>query len=282
MFARAAAALVPGASALPFVAGGGTTLPKLALTMDDVAIDLDRLAAYSRVCGFDLRAELPATYPHMLAFPLHLALMTDGKFPFGAVGLVHISNMIRQHRPILTSERLSLRVWAQDLRDHPKGLQFSVISQARAGDELVWEEVSTNVRRGGDPDAPNGGRSKEEAPQLDIPATARWNLPADLGRRYAAVSGDANPIHMHSLSAKAFGFKSAIAHGMWTKARCLAALGSSLPVSFEVSVEFKRPIFLPAKVSFGEAPDGAGAATRFAVRDATRGALHLDGAVSPT
>jgi acyl dehydratase len=276
MFARAAAALVPGASALPFVAGGGKTLPSLVLTMDDVATDLDRLAAYNRVCGFDLRAELPASYPHMLVFPLHLALMTDGKFPFAAVGLVHIANMIRQHRPIQTSEKLSLRVWADDLRDHPKGLQFSVVSQARAGDELVWEEVSTNLRRGGSDSS--DGTSRED--DVEIPAAATWKLPADLGRRYAAVSGDANPIHMHSLSAKAFGFKSAIAHGMWTKARCLAALGSSLPGSYEVSVEFKRPIFLPATVSFGEAA-GGGAVTRFAVRDGKRGTPHLDGSVTP-
>ena len=97
MFARAGAAMVPGASALPFVAGGGGEIPSLTLALDDVSVDRSRLAAYDRVCGFGVGEVLPATYPHMLAFPLHLALMTDGSFPFPAIGLVHIANMIRQH-----------------------------------------------------------------------------------------------------------------------------------------------------------------------------------------
>ena len=57
------------------------------------------------------------------------------------------------------------------------------------------------------------------------PATGTtWRLPGDLGRRYAAVSGDHNPIHLYPLTAKAFGFPRQIAHGMWSKARCVAAL----------------------------------------------------------
>jgi len=112
MFARAGAAMVPGASRLPFVGGGGLEIPDLTLVLSDVAIDRDRLAAYDRVCGFSLSDELPATYPHMLAFPLQLALMTDGSFPFPAIGLVHIFNRIVQHRPVGLGEKLSLRVWA--------------------------------------------------------------------------------------------------------------------------------------------------------------------------
>src|SRR5882757_4599113 len=123
LFARAGAAMIPGASRLPFVAGGGggRTIPSLTLELADVAVDRDRLAQYDRVCGFSLRDTLPPTYPHMLAFPLHLALMTDGSFPFAAIGLVHIANRITQHRPIGGDERLSLRVWATQLEAHPRG-----------------------------------------------------------------------------------------------------------------------------------------------------------------
>jgi acyl dehydratase len=295
MFGRAAAALVPGASRLPFVAGGGTGrgLPDLVLTLDEVAVDRRRVAAYDRVCGFNVSDVLPATYPHMLAFPLHLALMTDGSFPFPAIGLVHIANEIRVHRPVLASERLSLRVWAADLREHPRGLQFSVHSQARVGPELAWESISTNLRRGsgsgsgasGDTGGSGSGASGEPAPtarasEEPIPASAHWRLPGDLGRRYAAVSGDSNPIHMSGPSARLFGFPRAIAHGMWTKARCLAALASELPDSFTVSVEFKRPILLPATVAFAEQRGSAGE-IRLAVRDAKRASPHLDGTVTP-
>lgn len=77
-----------------------------------------------------------------------------------------------------------------------------------------------------------------------------WKVPADTGRRYASVSGDRNPIHLADTTAKLFGFKHAIAHGMWTKARCLAQLNRELPERFSVQVDFKLPIFLPAQLAF--------------------------------
>jgi acyl dehydratase len=273
MFARAGAAMIPGASKLPFVAGGGREIPDLTMVLGEVPIDQERLARYDRVCGFSLRDELPATYPHILAFPLHLSLMTDPSFPFAAVGLVHIANRITQSRPIRVSETLSLRVWATPLEPHPRGKQFSIHSEARVGDELVWEEVSTNLRRGGGSES---APREDDVPSTDrLPASASWTLPGDLGRSYGSVSGDLNPIHMHSLSARLFGFPSAIAHGMWTKARCLAALEPALPDSFMIEAAFRKPILLPATVDFAqETQDGGGA---FGVRDAAKGTPHLDG-----
>lgn len=273
LFLRAGAALIPGASRLPLVGGArGQDVPDLTLALDDAAVDRDQLARYDRVCGFALRDELPATYPHILAFPLQLSLMTDPSFPFPAIGLVHIYNRITQHRPIRLGETLALRVWATAVEPHPRGRQFSLRSEARVGDELVWEETSTNLRRGsgGDEDAP----APEVPSAEDLPAVATWTLPGDLGRRYGSVSGDLNPIHMHSLSARLFGFRSAIAHGMWTKARCLAALEPRLPGAFTVEAAFKRPILLPAKVQFAEDE------RRFGVRNAKQATPHLDGALS--
>ncbi len=269
LLAKAGAGLIPGASHLPFIGGGGGEIPDLTLVLNDVTIDRAQLASYDHVCGFPLRDSLPASYPHILAFPLHLSLLTDPSFPFTPIGLVHIYNRITQHRPIAAGEKLSLRVSATPAEPHPRGLQFSLRSKAWVGDELVWEEVSTNLRRG------SGGREGAHVPDVpsaeDLPASATWQLPGDLGRRYGSVSGDVNPIHLHALTARLFGFPSAIAHGMWTQARCLAALDGRLPDSFTVEVAFKRPILLPAKVQFAE---GEG---RFGVRDAKQETPHLDG-----
>ncbi len=149
LFARAGAAMIPGASMLPFVGGSGREIPDLTLRLTDVEVDGDRVASYDRVCGFGLRDAVPATYPHILAFPLQLSLMTDSSFPFGAIGLVHIANRITQHRPVRASERLDIKVWATPLEDHPRGKQFSLRTEVRVGEELVWEEVSTNLKRGG-------------------------------------------------------------------------------------------------------------------------------------
>jgi acyl dehydratase len=142
----------------------------------------------------------------------------------------------------------------------------------------VWTEETTILRREtGDGDRPDRAR---EAPPAPPAASAQWRLPGDLGRRYAAVSGDRNPIHMHDVAAKLLGFPRTIAHGMWTKARCLAALESRLPRAFAVEARFRKPVLLPSTVAFG-ATDEDGGAIGFAVRAARDGAPHLDGRISP-
>ncbi|MBS1888336.1 MAG: hypothetical protein JSU06_14220 [Actinobacteria bacterium] len=278
LYARAAAPLVPGASLLPFVPGGGGEIPEVRLELDGVRADPDAVAAYARVCGFALRDHLPPTYPHVLAFPLHMALMSDGSFPFGAVGLVHVANRITQHRRLGIGEELALRVQATKLAPHPKGRTFNVVTEVRVGRQIAWESTSTFLRRGkGDPSAASG----EAFPTVpeETPASAEWRLGGDLGRRYASVSGDRNPIHMHALTAKPLGFPAAIAHGMWTKARALAALEPRLPDAFAVDVRFRRPILLPARVEFASADDGDEIDFTVRGRGEKRSSRHLDGRV---
>jgi MaoC like domain len=292
LYARAAAPMLPGASLLPFLPGGGGEIPEIELELAGVRPDPDRVAAYARVCGFALRDDLPPTYPHVLAFPLHMAVMADGSFPFGAVGLVHVENRIEQRRPIGLGEELTLRVRPTKLKPHPRGQTFSLVTKALVGRRIAWESTSTMLRRGSDspaakePTKPElhqisglAGREFDAVRGEGPGAGVEWKLGGDLGRRYGAVSGDRNPIHMHSLTAKPLGFPRAIAHGMWTKARCLAALESRLPDAFAVDVRFRKPILLPSKVEFAGA--GEGDEIDFAVRDAKRGTPHLDGHLAP-
>jgi acyl dehydratase len=200
------------------------------------------------VCSFRLSDELPATYPHMLAFPLQMALMTASDFPFPLLGMVHVANRITQNRPVRLDESFTVRVRAENLRPHEKGEQFDVISELmpdRDDDRPVWTEVSTYLRRGGG----SGGGAKRD--QLAAPSPSSiWRVPGDIGRRYAGISGDRNPIHLHPLTAKLFGFPAAIAHGMWTKAHSLAAFEGRLPGAYTVEVRFKQPVLLPAKAAF--------------------------------
>jgi acyl dehydratase len=318
LYARTVAPLVPGASRLPWIGGGGGEIPDTVLSLPGARAEPARVADYAAVCGFQPSERLPATYPHVLAFPLHLALMADGRFPFAAVGLVHVANTIAQQRPIEPREPLELKVRATPLRAHPRGRVFSLITEARADGELVWCERSTMLRRGGsdgspadasasrgaqddaedaatrEPGAQNADDAAEREARMATAATEEdehWSLPADLGRRYAAVSGDRNPIHMHALSARALGFPRAIAHGMWTKARCLAALsdgpsGALVAAPFSIDVRFRRPILLPAQVAFASARAPRrnrvdDAAVSFDVRDASEQTEHLVGHMQP-
>ncbi|MGN6201936.1 MAG: MaoC family dehydratase [Solirubrobacterales bacterium] len=284
LYARAALPMIPGASLLPFVPGGGGEIPEgLDLELIGVKAEAADVAAYARVCGFSLRDTLPPTYPHMLAFPLHMAVMSDGSFPFGAVGLVHVENSIAQKRPIGIDEEMTIRVRPTKLQPHPKGKTFSLETEVLVDGEVVWESTSTMLRRGSGSNGDGKGKQAKgfESLDADAPSSAEWKLPGDLGRRYAGVSGDRNPIHMHSLTAKPLGFPGAIAHGMWTKARALAQLESELPDSFEVEVRFRKPVLLPARVLFAEQKSDKDGEILFAVRDARKGTPHLDGHVKP-
>jgi len=277
LYARAALPMIPGASMLPFVPGGGGEIPDgLDLELAGVTAKSEDVAAYAKVCGFALRDTLPPTYPHMLAFPLHMAVMSDGSFPFGAVGLVHVENSIVQRRPIGIHEEMTIRVRPTKLLPHPKGQTFSLETEVLVDGKVVWESVSTMLRRGKGDDSAKQERGFESLP-AEAPASAEWKLAGDLGRRYAGVSGDRNPIHMHSLTAKPLGFPGAIAHGMWSKARALAQIESQLPQSFEADVRFRKPILLPARVEFaGREQEGE---ILFSLRDAKKGTPHLDGRV---
>ena len=282
LYGRAGLGAVPGSGLLgrlPLVPGGprADALPVERLAIDGVVPDRDAVARYSRVCGFAVRDALPATYPHVLSFPLQMELMTSSAFPFPLLGLVHLDDEITVRRPVEAGEPLDLEVWATDLRPHRKGTAFSLLVEARAGGELVWSERGTILQRG----AGDGAAGEEPGPaSLDaaVPASAEWRLGGDLGRRYAAVSGDRNPIHLHALTARAFGFSRPIAHGMWSLARCLAQLGSRAPDSFTLTAAFRKPVLLPGRVRFAAGP-GADGATLFALRGAAPAdpPIHLSG-----
>jgi acyl dehydratase len=230
----------------PLVPGGGSELPDHRLALQDADVSADRVAAYSRVCGFRMGNSAPGTYPHVLAFPMHMSLMTERSFPFSVLGLVHIANRIEVLAPIELGSRLDLTVWAEDLRPHRRGRQFDLVTEAQVPGSTVWRGRSTYLRRGGESsDSAPPERDEEAAQPRD--AVADWKVPGDIGRRYAAVSGDRNPIHMHPLAARLFGYPSAIAHGMWTKARCLAAFEGRVPETFAIEADFKSPLRIPGR-----------------------------------
>ena len=259
--------------------GRGGDLPDTRLARNGVTVDPDDLAAYNRVCGFPVGDTLPPTYPHMLTFPLQMALMSDRSFPLALPGFVHVRNRIDVMRAIRADEALDLEVWAERFARHPRGATVDLCASVSAGGAEVWRSRSTYLSRGAQ--APEGApRSDLSLSVGDLPRpVATWQVPDDAGRRYARVSGDVNPIHLSGLTAKAFGFKRAIAHGMWVKARALAALTGRLPDAMAVDVVFKKPLLLPSTVTLATAPVDGG--WDLAVRNVKTAADHLIGTLRP-
>lgn len=254
----------------------GGAFPDATLEAGGVWLRGEAIAAYAELCGFDPRAGVPPTFPHILAFPLQMRLMLAAGFPYPVMGLVHLSNRIRQHAPLKAGDRLAISVRTGRLLAHDKGQAFSLATTARRDGQVVWEGSSVYLRLG----APGQG---DPAPVVDGgPADTRvgtWSLPADLGRAYARVSGDANPIHTSALGARLFGFKRAIAHGMWVKARAVAALTAGRTVEAgEVEVAFRAPVLLPGQVQLLAGPEGP--ERFFEIKDAQGARTHLRGRLS--
>lgn len=251
--------------------GKAPQLPAIGARLSDIMLDAKHLAAYRKVCGFSSTGTLPITYPHMHAHPLFMTLLLDSRFPFPAMGLVHVANKITQYRPIQEREQLDVECRFGTLEKKEAGFEFSILTTVTTGGEQVWESESTMLYRTG------GGSKKKSSPPPAEPATdvIEWSVPDNIGRRYGAVSGDRNPIHLYPLTAKLLGFKRQIAHGMWSKARCLAELEPSLPNGpFSVDVQFKLPMFIPAKVKFEKKAADGGIDFRLLANDGIKPHLH--------
>ncbi|NMH79219.1 MaoC family dehydratase [Pseudonocardia xinjiangensis] len=256
-----------------------SVLPDRERSREGVSVDRSHLAAYARVCGFAVDDVLPPTYPHVLAFPLQVELMADRAFPLPLPGLVHIRNTITVHRGIDAAEPLDVRVHAERFVAHPKGAQVDLVARVDAGGEPVWLGRSTYLARGATAPAADGDPAPAPPPGVSGGALAAvWRVDGGTGRRYAGVSGDVNPIHLHPLTARAFGFPRAIAHGMWTAGRALAALQGRLPAALTYDVAFGKPLLLPSTVELHAAPAGDG--WNLDVRRRV-GAVHLTATVRP-
>jgi acyl dehydratase len=272
---KAALPALPVIGGLPGIKHAKGSTPDLVLERHGVTTDPEHLAAYNEVCGFPRSHTLPATYPHMAAFALHMTLMTDTSFPFAPMGLVHLRNSITQHRPIRIDEAFDVSVHAAELRPHAKGSLIDIVTTVRIDAETVWDETMTLFSRhqGGSAEAAPAPLAGTEAPE----GVVHWKLRGNLGPRYAAISGDRNPIHLHPLTAKAFGFPTNIAHGMWTLARSLAAVQNKLPNAFTNVAEFRKPVLLPTTVVFGSAV--ADDVLTFGVKGSKKPVTHLVGRV---
>lgn len=252
---------------------GEKVLPQVEYVVDSFKVDQKHLKAYNNVCGFKNNGYIPAIYLAVLSQSLQMHMMTTEAFPFAILGLVHIRNQVKQYRKVGVNETLSLSCKFGELQPHDKGVQFDFITTAKVGDEVVVESLTTYLaRQKTDAKVP---AKAAEAKSVELQVQAEWDVSENTGRRYAMTSGDFNLIHIHAVTAKAFGFKQAIAHGMWSKAKALSSL--TLPDAYEADVWFKLPMYLPSKVEFLTAQEGKN--TEFAIRNSKNKKPHVTGSV---
>ena len=246
-------------------------LPQVEYVVDSFKVDQKHLKAYNEVCGFKNNGYIPAIYLTVLSQSLQMHMMTSEAFPFPILGLVHIRNQVKQYRKIGVNETLTLSCKFGELQPHDKGVQFDFITTVKVGGEVVVEALTTYLSRQKTNAKAAAKPAESQAPEYIL--NNEWNISENTGRRYAMTSGDFNLIHIHAVTAKAFGFKQAIAHGMWSKAKAQANL--SLPDAYEADVWFKLPMYLPSKVEFLTAQ--AANDTDFLIRNSKNQKPHVTG-----
>lgn len=251
-------------------------LPRIRVTAPSTPLAVSKVNQYAQVCGFDFDGViLPPTYLYLLAFRLHAVIFTHDGITFPLLGMIHLKNRIQVYRPAKVDEAFAIECELATSRETDTGLEFEFVSKAFVGDELVWESLSTYLYR-----IETAGRRIRPPKAAEMPwdEPKKWELSEDLGRRYAKASGDYNLIHLHPVLSKRFGFDRVLAHGMWSKARCLAELMPAIGERpFTVDVAFKLPLLMPAEVGF--ACQQADDVLQFELRDSKGRRPHLTGNV---
>jgi len=262
----------------PSLVPEGGEVPRIESRLTKVVIDPRHLAAYAEVCGAAAGTTLPIAYPHVLATPLHLAMLGAEAFPVKLFGLVHVQNRIAMRQPLSANEPAEINAWIEGHRETERGQEFDLHTEYVACGESLWDETCTFLARR-KPAAgakPSGARSADEPADATAIRSSSFRAPSGLGRRYGFIAGDVNPIHMSDLTARAFGFQRAIAHGMWSLGRAASDFDAGqLSDGCEYSVNFKLPIYLPSWLMLQRWSIDNG--TGFALRDGQGDKPHLSG-----
>ena len=252
---------------------GEKVLPQVEYVVDSFKVDQDHLKRYNDICGYQNNGYTSATYLAVISQSLQMHMMTTEAFPFALLGLVHIRNQVKQYRKIGVNENLTISCRFGELKPHDKGLQFDFLTTVKVAGDVVMEGLTTYLSRQKTDHAPLAKAKEDSVPNYELKAV--WNVAENTGRRYAISSGDFNLIHIHAVTAKAFGFKQAIAHGMWSKAKALASL--DLPEAYDADVYFKLPMFLPSQVEFLSAEDKD--TTQILIRNQKSQKPHVSGVI---
>jgi acyl dehydratase len=234
----------------PYIAPAGQVITPIELEVRRVVLSRSHVAKYRAICGVPPDAPIPPAYLHVVAMPLHMQLFVARDFPVKVLGLIHLRNTIRVLGGIDVGAPLRLRVHFDTMRLTDAGQEYDFRTTYDRDGEVVWEEISTMFARGNAP--PKEGSKRPSIERSAHPETGTTTSTLDIaentGWRYASVSGDFNPIHLTARTAAMFGFKQAVAHGMWSMGRCLGAAAAQLPEGrMQIDAQFKLPVYLPSQ-----------------------------------
>jgi acyl dehydratase len=237
----------------------GDSLPEIEATWPGAKADPAKVKAYCEACGFNEDGNLPITYPHVLTGHIHLGIMAHDKFPLSPMGALHMRNHIVQHAPIPVGATMDVVVRVAGSRVVKAGLEFDFTTEITIDGAVPWESISTYMVRGKKFGEPGEAPAIAAMPPVDsVELEKKWPVPKNMGRRYAKISGDYNPIHISKILAKFFGFKRDLVHGMWVLGKTVSSLPApDASPAQRLDVSFKGPVFMTHTVTLqAQAKDG--------------------------
>jgi acyl dehydratase len=268
-------------------------MPESVWRLDSTKVEPEHVQRYAQLCDLPFESSnIPLIFPQLLGFPLLLSYCGSSDCPWPAMGIVHLANEIESYAPIAVGDVLQITLSTGSLIRHPKGQAFTVRLEVERGGELVWQARQTLLRRG--VTRPSGAdwnesmlleRSGAQTERQVLQRVGEFDAPLGIGRRYAPVSGDFNPIHLSTLAARLFGFERSIAHGLWSLARSVSVLGSVHPgwgigSQQRLVTVFGSPVRLPSRVTvWASTPTDGGQA--FELRDGLGERVHLQARLEP-
>jgi hypothetical protein len=248
----------------------------------EIQINATHYDRYNKIVNWEpgLVSVIHPNYLQVLTIPMQIEMMVNKPFPFKPVGLVHLANHIEVNWLPVKNAKLMLKTSFNGLIWHKKGWVFAVLSEGFVNGKLAVSGTSYYLSRrthvqGHDSQAvdhdinpvelysmaQHAQKQPSVIPVVNAVAsgfdnTCELNFPVDVGRKYAGVSGDFNPIHLTRWTAKLMGFRKAIAHGMYSKALCLSLVVkqerqnskwvlAQTPMRF--STQFMQAIYLPTR-----------------------------------
>lgn len=234
--------------------------------------------AYNKLTQWkpNLAALIHPNYAQTLSLPMQLSMMVNKAFPFSPMGIVHVANQITVHSLPEHTDSLQLKTCFGRVYIHRKGWLFEVITLASASKfehpsipqikatsyYLARAKHPSDIEISSEHEVPGWIVDSAQVEVNEMSAEKHSKLldfSANIGRQYAKVSGDYNPIHLHKLSAKLFGFKKAIAHGMYSKALAISSIANHEAFykgGFEIDTIFKQAISLPSQAILSHCATG--------------------------
>ncbi|HEX7899445.1 MAG TPA: SDR family NAD(P)-dependent oxidoreductase [Planctomycetota bacterium] len=194
----------------------------------------ERMAAYNEVVGDPDSPIFPVT---LIKEPF-TKFFSDPDFTGDFTRMVHGEQVFVFHKPLKALDLLSVRGRVLSIEDKGSGQLLNFGTKVYCEGELRVEMESRLFFRG---DAKAAAGEKAAPPARPAPDKTFDTMTfADLPKRYAAVSGDDNPIHLDEALAKSVGFKGVILHGLCTLARVAKQLPRPL---HRLEVRFNKPVY---------------------------------------